>query len=72
MRTITLKIDDRINDRFLWLLSQFSPDEVQILDQSDYISDDEYLRSIPMMVERIQAARLEPIEQGKSLEELDW
>lgn len=72
MRTITLKIDDRINDRFLWLLSQFSPDEVQILDQSDYISDDEYLRSIPMMVERIQAARFEPIEQGKSLEELDW
>ena len=72
MRTITLKIDDRINDRFLWLLSQFSPDEVQILDQSDYISDDEYLRSIPRMVESIQAARLEPIEQGKSLEELDW
>ena len=72
MRTITLKIDDRINDRFLWLLSHFSLDEVQILDQSDYISNDEYLRSIPRMVESIQAARLEPIEQGKSLEELDW
>lgn len=72
MRTITLKIDDRISERFLWLLSHFSPDEVQILDQSDYISDDEYLRSIPGMVESIQAARLEPMEQGKSLEDLDW
>jgi len=72
MRTITLKIDDRISERFLWLLSHFSPDEVQILDQSDYISDDEYLRSIPGMVESIQAARLEPMEQGKRLEDLDW
>lgn len=72
MRTITLKIDDRISERFLWLLSHFSPDEVQILDQSDYISDDEYLRSIPGMVESIQFARLEPLEQGKSLEDLDW
>ncbi len=72
MRTITLKIDDRISERFLWLLSHFSPDEVQILDQSDYISDDEYLRCIPGMVESIQAARLEPMEQGKGLENLDW
>jgi len=34
-----------------------------------YISDDEYLRSIPGMVESIQAARLEPMEQGKGLED---
>ena len=46
MRTITLKISDRISEKFLWLLSLFSLDEVQILDQSDYISDDEYLRSL--------------------------
>jgi hypothetical protein len=72
MHTITLKVSDRINDKFLWLLSHFSPDEVQILEQSEYMNDDEYLRSIPGMVESIQAARLEPMEQGKGLGELDW
>jgi hypothetical protein len=72
MRTITLKIDDSINERFLWLLSHFSPDEVQILEESEYLSDDDYLRSIPGMVESIQAARLESIAQSKSLEELNW
>lgn len=72
MRTITLKIDDRIIEKFLWLLSHFSRDEVQILDQADYISDDEYLRSLPGMVDSIQQARREPLEQGKSLGELDW
>jgi hypothetical protein len=45
---------------------------VQILEQSEYMNDDEYLRSIPGMVESIQAARLEPMEQGKGLGELDW
>jgi hypothetical protein len=72
MRTITLKVSDRINDKFLWLLSHFSPEEVQIIDQSEYTNDDEYLRSIPGMMESIQAARLEPMAQGKALEELDW
>ncbi|MEB3272682.1 MAG: hypothetical protein VKJ85_02780 [Prochlorothrix sp.] len=72
MRTITLQIDDRILEKFLWLLSHFSRDEVRILDQSEYISDDEYLRSIPGMVDSIQASRSEPLEQGKSLGELDW
>ncbi|NER00628.1 MAG: hypothetical protein F6K30_28695 [Cyanothece sp. SIO2G6] len=71
MRTITLQIDDSINDKFLWLLEHFSSDEIKIIDQSEYISDDEYLRSIPGMVESIQAARLEPIERGKTLEELE-
>ncbi len=72
MRTITLQIDDSINDKFLWLLEHFSPDEIKIIDQSEYVSDDEYLRSIPGVVESIQAARLEPIEQGKTLEEIEW
>ena len=72
MRTITLQIDDRIFKKFLWLLSHFSRDEVRILDQSEYISDDEYLRSLPGMVDSIQKARREPVEQGKSLGDLDW
>ena len=72
MRTITLQIDDSINEKFLWLLDRFSRDEIKILDQCDYVSDDEYLRGIEGMIQTIQAARDESIEQSLSLDELDW
>jgi hypothetical protein len=72
MRTITLQIDDSVNEKFLWLLDRFSRDEIKILDQSDYVSDDEYLRGIEGMIQTIQAARNESIEQSLSLDELDW
>lgn len=72
MKTITLKIDDNVNDKFLWLLEQFSSNEIKILDQSDYISDDNYLRSIDGMVESINEARNEPMNKGVKLNDLDW
>lgn len=72
MRTITLQIDDSVSDKFLWLLDRFSKDEIKILDQSDYVSDDEYLREIEGMVQSINSARTEPIEQGITLDKLDW
>jgi len=72
MRTITLKIDDSISDKFLWLLDHFSKDEVKILEQSSYVSDDEYLRGIEGMVQSIQEARSESIDQGLTLDKIDW
>lgn len=72
MRTITLQIDDSVSDKFLWLLDHFSRDEIKILDQSDYVSDDEYLRGIEGMVQSINSVRTEPIEQGVTLDKLDW
>jgi hypothetical protein len=72
MRTITLQIDDSVNEKFLWLLDRFSRDEIKILEQSDYVSDDEYLRGIEGMIQTIQTARDESIEQSLSLDELDW
>ncbi|MCL1491007.1 MAG: hypothetical protein M1G31_09680 [Pseudanabaena sp. Salubria-1] len=72
MRTITLQIDDSVSDKFLWLLDRFSRDEIKILEQSDYVSDDEYLREIEGMVQSINSARTEPIEQGITLDKLDW
>ena len=72
MRTITLQIDDSINEKFLWLLDRFSRDEIKILEQSDYVSDDKYLRGIEGMIQTIQTARNESIEQSLSLDELDW
>jgi len=72
MRIITLQVDDRVSDKFFWLLDRFSKDEIKILDQSDYVSDDEYLRGIEGIVQSVKAARAEPIEQGVTLDKLDW
>jgi hypothetical protein len=72
MRTITLQIDDSVSDKFLWLLDRFSKDEIKILDQCDYVSDDEYLRGIEGIVQSVKASRAEPIEQGVTLDKLNW
>ncbi|MDU9047697.1 MAG: hypothetical protein Q3M30_02525 [Candidatus Electrothrix sp. Rat3] len=71
MKTVTLRIDDSIIEKFLWLLEQFKS-QIKILDQSDYVSDDEYLRSIDGMVQSINEAREEPENKGVTLDKLDW
>ena len=72
MQTVTLKIEDSISDKFLWLLDHFNQKEIKILEQSEYISDDEYLRSINGMSESLFDARNEPIEKGVTLDKLEW
>lgn len=62
MKTVTLRIDDSVNEKFIWLLEHFSSSEVKILEQSDYISDDEYLRSMNGMVHSLHEAKNEPPE----------
>jgi hypothetical protein len=54
------------------LLKDFSDHELRILEESEYMSDDEYLRSIEGMVESINKAREEAVENGVTLEKLDW
>ena len=45
MRTIQLKINDKVYDKFIWLLSKFSKDEVEIVsDNVDYTANREYLQ----------------------------
>jgi hypothetical protein len=72
MQTVTLQVEDNTYDKFLWLLNHFSKNEVKVLEQSKYISDDDYLRSIDGMVESIQEARNEPTENGVTLDKLEW
>ena len=72
MKTLTLAIDEHVKDQFLWLLGHFSRDEIRILEQSDYMSDDEYLRSITGMVDSIQDARQEPLSKGVDLDHLEY
>ena len=72
MQTITLKIEDSISDKFLWLLNHFSKNEVEILEKTTYQSDDEYLKSIEGMEQSIIDASNEPIEKYVTLDDLDW
>jgi len=72
IQTLTLKIEDNISDKFLWLLNHFSQQEVEILDRTSYQSDDEYLRSIKGMEESIIQASNEPLENYVTVDKLDW
>jgi hypothetical protein len=72
MQTVTLKIEDNISDKFLWLLNHFSQNEVEILDRTTYQNDDEYLRSIRGMEQSIIQASNEPLENYVTADKLDW
>lgn len=72
MQTVTLKIEDSISDKFLWLLNHFNQKEIEILEKTTYHSDDEYLKSIQGMEQSIVEASTEPEENYISRDELDW
>lgn len=72
MQTITLKIEDSISDKFLWLLNHFNQKEIEILEKTTYQSDDEYLKSIQGMEESIIKASNEPTEKYVTRDKLDW
>jgi len=45
MRTIHLKIDEKIYDQFLWLLSKFNKEEVEIIsDLNDFTATQSFLQ----------------------------
>ena len=54
------------------VICNFDKNEKYDLNQDEYISDDEYLRSIDGMVESILEARNEPLENGVTLDKLEW
>ncbi|MBB1127253.1 hypothetical protein HUK38_13630 [Thiospirillum jenense] len=72
MKIVTLKIDERVSEKFIWLLEHFSPDEIKILEQSEYIDDDTYLRTIKGMTQSILEAKNEPTKNGVTLDQLEW
>jgi len=72
MRMISLKIEDNVSDKFLWLLNHFNLDEIEIIENKNYQNDDEYLRSIDGLEKSIIQASKEPIEKYISREELEW
>lgn len=72
MKRITLKVEDSVNEKFIWLLKHFSPGEISIVEIDEYLSDDDYLRNQEGMVESTKEARSEPLENGVTLQHLDW
>ena len=72
MQMVTLKVDDNISDRFLWLLNHFNPDEIEILEKKYYKSDDEYIKGIEGMENSIIQASKEPIENYVTRDKLEW
>jgi len=72
MQTITLKVEDNISEKFLWLLNHFTKKEVTILDQTEFKSDDAYLKSIKGMEQSIIDASNEPNESFVTSDKLDW
>jgi len=72
MQTIVLNVQDKVNEKFIWLLEHFSKNEIEIVDKYEATDDDIYLRNMNGMVESIKEAQEEPIENGVSLEKLEW
>ena len=65
MATIKLKVSDKILDKVIWLLGQFSPNDLQIIEgDTEYGANKTYLQE--------ELARYETGEAGSiSLEDLD-
>ena len=72
MQTITLKVEDNISEKFLWLLNHFTKKEVTILEQTKFKNDDEYLKSIESMEQSIIDASNESNKNFVTIDKLDW
>jgi hypothetical protein len=72
MQTITLKIEDSIDEKFLWLLNHFSKNEIEILDKTTYQTDDDFLKSIKGMEDSIIEDSKSPMKNYITEDKLDW
>jgi hypothetical protein len=57
MKTIQLRINDKVYDKFLWLLSKFSKDEIEIINENeDFITTQKYLQNEISEIENEKAS----------------
>lgn len=69
MHTIQLKINDKVYDRFLWLLSKFNKEEVEIISEDqDFVSNMIYLQR---ELDEIQSGNANFISQRELESRLD-
>jgi hypothetical protein len=44
MHTVRLRVNDRVYDKLIWLLSKFNKDEIEIIpENSDFVKNQKYL-----------------------------
>jgi len=72
MQMVTLKIDDNISDKFLWLLNHFESNEIEVIENVTYKNDDEYIKSIKGLEKSIIQESNKPIEKYVTRDELEW
>jgi hypothetical protein len=69
MQTIRLRIDDKIYDKLIWLLSKFDKDENEIVSESeDFIRNRKYLAGELNDIISGEATFMELIEAEERLE----
>ncbi|RLA07046.1 MAG: hypothetical protein DRQ51_07345 [Gammaproteobacteria bacterium] len=71
MQAITLKIEDNTYPKIIEFLNKFKKQQVQIIDKTDFQSDDEYIKSIQGMEQSIIDASNEPRKNYVTRDELD-
>lgn len=69
MRNVQLKINDKVYDRFLLLLSKFNSDEVEIVNEDqDFVSAQSFLRK---ELDEIQSGNAKFVSQSEFENRLD-
>ena len=71
MHTIRLKISDKVYDKFLWLLSKFNKEEVEIIsDNQDFLTTQIYLHKELEEIQNDSASFLSQDEFENRLDEI--
>ena len=71
MQTIRLRINDRIYDKLIWLLSKFNSDEIEIItENADFIENQKYLTSEFNEIIQGKAVFVDINEVNESLEKI--
>jgi len=71
MHTLKLKVNDRVYDKLMWLLSKFNKDEIEVIaDTSDFTSHQKYLAEELSEIQKNEATFIELDEAEKRLEEV--
>lgn len=71
MHTLRLKINDKVFDRLVWLLSKFSKEEVEIINEdTEFFENQKYLENELAEIDKGQANFIEIDEVDTRLENI--
>ena len=71
MHTLKLRVNDRVYDKLMWLLSKFNKDEIEVIAETyDFASNQKYLASELGEIKKEEATFIEMDEAERCLEEV--